>query len=139
MLEIYYKYKLKYREYIIIIKVGNFYECLSKDALIINNLFNYKLNKISNNFKVGFPINNISKITNILEEKHLYYIIVDNDKIINKYNNGKNNYSKYKFDIESILYNYLRIENIIKYLNDNITSDDIENKLDNIENIILKK
>ena len=40
MLEKYYKYKLDYRNYLII-KIGSFYECFDKDALIINKLFNY--------------------------------------------------------------------------------------------------
>lgn len=35
MLEKYYKYKADYKEFIIFIKCGTFYECLGKDALII--------------------------------------------------------------------------------------------------------
>lgn len=36
MLEEYYRLKMKYKEYILLIKVGNFYEILDKDAMIIH-------------------------------------------------------------------------------------------------------
>ena len=36
-------YKTKYREYIVMLKYGNFYEILGNDALIMNKIFNYKL------------------------------------------------------------------------------------------------
>ena len=51
MLENYYKNKVLYKDYIIIMKYGNFYETIDNDALIMNSIFNYKLNKLSNTFK----------------------------------------------------------------------------------------
>ena len=62
MLEKYYKYKIDYKEYLILIKCGNFYECIDKDAFIMHKIFNYKLKKVSNTVKVGFPISNLNKI-----------------------------------------------------------------------------
>ena len=59
MLEKYYKYKLDYRDYLILIKCGIFYECIDNDAFIINELTGYKLKRLSNTFKAGFPINTI--------------------------------------------------------------------------------
>ena len=56
MLETYYKYRLEYKDYIIFIKVGSFYEVFDKDSLILNELFDYKIKKIKDNIKVGFPI-----------------------------------------------------------------------------------
>ncbi len=50
MIENYYMNKLKYNDYLIITKYGNFYELIGKDALIMNKLFNYKLVKLSNTF-----------------------------------------------------------------------------------------
>ena len=37
MLETYYKNKIKYKEFIVMIKFGNFYEMFDKDAVIASN------------------------------------------------------------------------------------------------------
>ncbi len=47
--------------------------------------------------------------------------------------NFPNKYLNYKFE-NTIIYNSLRIDKIVKYLNDNIL--DISNKLDEIEKVI---
>ena len=133
MLEKYCKYKLDYNDYIIIIKCGSFYEVIDKDAFIINKLMDYKLKKLSNTFKAGFPINSLDNVLSLLNENSINYIIVE-DKIVLKKEFDINNYSSYKFENNTIIYNSLRIERIIKYLNDNILS--ISDKLNKIENII---
>ena len=136
MLELYYKNKLKYNNYIVFIKVGNFYECLSKDALIINKIFNYKIKKISNTIKVGFPISNIKYITGKIKDNNINYVVIDKDNIIDINEVDNNDYINYNFDIDNILYNYIRIEKIIKYLNDFIMNKEFCYKLDKIEEII---
>ena len=133
MLEKYYKYKLDYKDYIIIIKCGSFYEVIDNDAFIINKLMGYKLKKLSNTFKVGFPINSLDNVLNLLNENSINYIIVE-DKIFLKKDFENNNYFNYKFENNTIIYNSLRIEKIIKYLNDNILN--ISDKLNKIEKII---
>lgn len=132
MLEKYYKYKLDYRNYIILIKIGSFYECFDKDAFIINKLFNYKLKRINNSFKLGFPIKAIDKIILKLNELNINYLVVDEEVIRKEFKENK--YLKYNFNSEEILYNTLRVEKIIDYLNNNIFS--ISDKLDKIEEII---
>lgn len=132
MLEKYYKYKLDYRNYIILIKIGSFYECFDKDAFIINKLFNYKLKRINNSFKLGFPIKTIDKIILKLNELNINYLVVDEEVIRKEFKD--NNYLKYNFNSEEILYNTLRVEKIIDYLNNNIFS--ISDKLNKIEEII---
>ena len=132
MSEKYYKYKLDYRNYIILIKIGSFYECFDKDAFIINKLFNYKLKRVNNSFKLGFPIKTIDKIILKLNELNINYIIVDEEIIKKEFEN--NNYINYKFNMEEIFYNTLRIEKITNYLNDNIYN--INDKLGKIEEII---
>ena len=118
MLEKYYKYKLDYRNYLILIKIGSFYECFDKDAFIINKLFNYKLKRVNNSFKLGFPIKAIDKIILKLNEEHINYLVVDEEVIKQEFKN--NNYINYNFNSEEILYNTLRVEKIIDYLNNNI-------------------
>ena len=138
MIEKYYKYKIDYRDYVIFIKSGIFYECIANDALIINELFNYKIKMISNTIKVGFPIKNIESVLEKLKSNSINYIVVDDDKITLKYETDDNNYSEYKIDMNSILYNLFRVEKLIKYLEDNVMSHDLANKLDKIEKAVYK-
>lgn len=134
MLEKYYKYKLDYRNYIILLKIGSFYECFDKDALIINKLFNYKLKRINNSFKLGFPIKAIDKILLKLNEENINYLLIE-EKIVKK-EFKDNNYLKYNFNMEEIFYNTIRIEKIIDCLNNNLINKDFSIILEKIENII---
>lgn len=136
MLEKYYKYKVNYNEYIVLIKVGNFYECFNNDALILNSIFNYKIKRIKNSFKVGFPTSGIDGATKKLKELNLSYIIVNNDDI-KEYNDDNNKYKNYNYNLDVINYNYMRVEKINNYLNDNILNDNISNILSEIEKKIM--
>ena len=135
MLEKYYKYKIDYREFVVLIKFGNFYECFEKDAFIINDLFDYKVKRISNSFKVGFPISSLDNVVDRLNKEKINYIVIDGEKIIKKCYDD-NNYFKYKFDMEEVLYNYLRVEKIVKCLEDNLMSNEFNGKLKEIEKIL---
>ena len=127
---------MKYRDYVIFIKAGIFYECIANDALIINCLFNYKAKVIGNTIKVGFPVKNIESILEKLKENSINYIVVDDDKVNKKFEIDENKYCEYKVDIDSVLYNILRIEKIIKYLNDNTMNSDLTKKIDKIERLL---
>ena len=133
MIENYYKYKVKYKDYIIMMKYGNFYETLDNDALIMNKLFDYKLTKLSNTFKVGFPISSLNSVLDKLNKYSINYIVIDED-IISEFE--INNYSNYSFDLNIIKYNLLTIKEITKYLNDNLLNNNITSKLDRIKDII---
>ena len=135
MLEKYYKYKMDFREYVVLIKFGNFYECFEKDAFILNVLFKYKVKKISNSFKVGFPISSLDNVIDKFHKEKINYVVVENDTVIKK-SFDNNNYFNYKFDMEEMLYNYLRIEKIVKYFEDNIMVSGFSDKLKNIEEML---
>lgn len=136
MIEKYYKYKSKYQNYIILFEIGIFYEVIGCDSLIINQLFDYKLSKISNTFKCGFPLKNIISISRELSASSINYIIVKDDEIIEKQEFENNNYDNYSFNERIVYYNFLRIEKISSILIDNVTNQDIDDKLCEIENII---
>ena len=125
-------YKIKYKEYIILIKSGNFYVALQQDAIVLNDIFKYKLNISNNIIKVGFPVNSLNKILKTLDNININYIVLDKNILhINK--NKTNMYNKY---INNNISNYiLRIKNINNILNQNIYNN-IDNVLNNIENII---
>ena len=56
MKDIYIRYKYDFSDYILLIKSGNFYICLNKDAFILSNIFNYKIIESKNFIKSGFPL-----------------------------------------------------------------------------------
>lgn len=135
MLEEYYRNKIKYKEFIIMIKFGNFYEIFDKDAVIASNILNYKLSKISDTVKCGFPISSLDKVLKMLKDKQINYVVIENNNVTNKKNFENNIYNSFDVDTNNIKYNLLRINKITKYLNDNAYSD-INSLLEGIEELI---
>ena len=76
MLEVYYKYRCKYQDYIIFIKSGSFYEVFDKDSMILNSIFYYKVKRFKDNIKTGFPINKLEHIIKLMG--NINYIVVGN-------------------------------------------------------------
>ena len=135
MLEMYYKYRLEYKDFLIFVKIGNFYEVFDKDSLILNKLFGYKIKRIKDNIKVGFPISRIGYITRLID--NINYVVINNDKIIKKEFNS-NRYNEYSFDISNIILNGIKIDKIYNMLNDKITDNNFNNIITSIELIIGK-
>lgn len=135
MLEKYYKYKLQYKEFIILIRSGNFYETIDNDSFIMNKLFNYKLTRLSNTLKCGFPINFLATVSDYLAEKHVSYVVVDGDSF-EVFESEKNEYDNYKIDLDIIKYNTLRLEKITKLLNGLVYDKSSSSLLDSIEDLI---
>lgn len=125
LIDTYYNYKLKYKEYVVLLKSGIFYECFNDDIGIIYSLFHYKIKNNGSNYVVGFPNNSLSKICNILENNNINYIIIDKDNIIDKYKSKNNNYSKYYIDLNRLQYITYKIEDIYNKLNNKILDNNI--------------
>ena len=53
----------------------------------MSSIFNYKINKLSNTFKVGFPINTLDNVINKLNDLNINYIVLDGIKKEFKNNN----------------------------------------------------
>ena len=82
--------------YIILVNAGNFYIARGKDAVLLNNLLNLKVNCLETEVcKVGFPINALEKYTELIEKRKYSYIVYNYNnieaklKVIKKYS-GKN-------------------------------------------------
>lgn len=131
MLDLFRQLKLDYKECVILFKSGNFYICFDEDAVVLNNIFNYKIIELKNNIKVGFPINLFDKNIDILNSKKINYIIIDNKQIVNSKEFKLNNYTKYSSSPFNIISKYSRIKNISEKLK--LISNE---KLDMIEGII---
>lgn len=52
--EQYISLKKEYENYLILLKSGNFYIFLNNDAIIMNNIFDYKIIDNNNYIKIGF-------------------------------------------------------------------------------------
>ena len=112
LIDTYYKYKFKYKEYVVLLKSGIFYECFNDDISIMYSLFHYKIKNNSNNYVVGFPSNSLSKICKVLEDNNINYIVVDKDNMIDKYKSKNNNYKSYSIDFKRLKYTTYKIEDI---------------------------
>ena len=135
LIDTYYN-KLKYKEYVVLLKSGIFYECFNDDIGIIYSLFHYKIKNNGSNYVVGFPNNSLSKICNVLGNNNINYIIVDKDNIIDKYKSKNNNYSKYYIDLNRLQYITYKIEDIYNKLNNKILDNNIEKILLNIGDLL---
>lgn len=137
MKEKYELYKLNYKKYIILFKCGNFYIALNDDAIVMNNLFKYKIIESANFIKSGFPISSLSKVLSILDEKQINYVIVDKE-IIFKNKTANNKYNDYlnKNNNVDILLN--RINTINKILKNNLSNPKIDSVLNSIERDLCK-
>lgn len=114
---------------VVIRRSGGFYYVFDDDAMIVSYLTNYKIS----GDKCGFPLNSLSKVTNLLEDNSINYIVKENMEEIESKNFKKNNkYSKIldkgkkKFSID------YRINNIMEKLNE-LSYDELDELLGVIE------
>ena len=135
MLETYCKYRMEYKDFLLFIKVGNFYEVFDKDSLILDKLFGYKKKRIKDSIKVGFPLNRLDYIIKLIG--NINYVVIDNTVVEKKeFNNNK--YKDYNFDINSIILNSIKIDRIYEELSSRLLDNNIENIITNIYLIIGK-
>ena len=78
-----------HKDYIVLVKVGNFYNCYGRDAYIISYLLDYKITLVDNNiYNCSFPKSAYNKVISIIENNKVNYIVLDK----------RNNY-----DVEDVL------------------------------------
>lgn len=133
MKDTYYKYKCDYNNYVLLIRSGNFYICLNEDAIVMNNIFKYKIIETTNIIKIGFPISIYSKVIEELINKKINYVLIDND-IVDKKKFKENNYLKYSTSNYSMYLN--RINKLEEILKNNLNNKNINEMLNKIENIV---
>lgn len=103
---------------IIFRKSGNFYSVFDDDAIILHSLFNYKIK----DYRVGFPISSIDKVTDKLKELHVDYKL---DDIITHFED--NNYENILIESKNKTSLDYKINEIIEKIN-NASFNDL-NKL----------
>lgn len=127
-----------YQESVVLLKVGTFYNAYFNDAILISYLFGYKVKKLDNNVSnCGFPTSALNNVKYMLEQKKINYIIID--RAHNYEENEKEDFKNENTYLECYqkankcvtLKN--RIENLSKYLLDNIDKEDIIQKIERME------
>ena len=136
LIDTYNNYKIKYKEYVVLLKSGIFYECFNDDIGIMYSLFSYKIKNSGSNYVVGFPNNSLSNVLNILEENKINYIVIEDNCVVDKYKINKNRYSEYIVDLTKLIYINMKIESIYKKLQNNILNNNIEKILLEIEELL---
>ncbi len=137
MLDLFRQLKLEYQEYLILFKSGSFYVSFDEDAMILNNIFDYKIIELKNNIKVGFPLSLIDKNISIIESKKINYIMIENKNIVKKEKYKFNNFKKYSTSIFEMIQVNSRIQTITNKLKKLSGSCDRFNEiLDQIEVMI---
>ena len=123
MSKIYDKYlslKEKNETTIYLFECGNFYIALDSDAILLNEMFDFRLTKFSNFCdKCGFPKNSLEKYINMFEEKNIKYRLINNDI------NDKNKLDK--------IYNMLKKINI-----EILSNEDLKDIILIIKNLIME-
>ena len=71
----YIKFKEMYKEYVVLIKSGNFYYSFLDDAYILNYFFGYQIREN----KVGFPLNAKAKVKSVLNRHNINLIEIIDD------------------------------------------------------------
>lgn len=123
-----------HKEYVILVRVGNFYNCYGRDSYIISYLLGYKINILDNNiYNSSFPKSAYNKVLSILERNKVNYIVLDkrnNYDVEEKEDNRNiNNYNKVYEKARKEIAQKMRIEKIYQYLlscNDENTIYEVE-------------
>ena len=87
----YFIVKGRYKDYIIFVKSGNFWNSFCGDALIIHFLTNYSFK----NYHVGFPSKVLDKVLNKVRALNINFILVYELDDIVKYEYPSNSYTFY--------------------------------------------
>ena len=86
-----FRVKGRYKDYIIFVKSGNFWNCFYGDALIIHFLTGYNFK----NYRVGFPSKVLDKVLNKVRVLNINFILVYELDDIVKYEYPSNSYTFY--------------------------------------------
>ena len=128
-------------EVVVLVKIGKFYNVYLKDAYIISYLFGYKLRDMEKDVKsAGFPEVSLKRVIATLENKKIDYMILDrrnNYDADEKFENGNLNKYNEIYNKAKKHFNILaRIENINKYLCDNVKEEKTLEIIRRMEQII---
>lgn len=125
---------------IIFVKVGQFYHCYGKDAVVISYLFDYNIKKVENNYDCGFPLSSINKVEEKIETLKINYLLVDKadnyELMENEDFKAENKYLEFYNKAHKYINRKNRIIEINNYMMENISNDDMKIKISKVEEIL---
>ena len=131
-------------EDLILIKIGTFFQSFGKDAYVLSYLLGYQLKPIAQNYSMcGFPKSGLAKVLSKLEEMNINYIILDKSDNYNEMEKEdfkrKNQYNPMYTKANKYIGKKSRIDAIYQYLMENISLENMKEKITKIEEIIYEK
>lgn len=124
-------YKNKYFKFVVLMKVGIFYEAYGEDVYILNNLFNYKIKEVNGVKRVGFPMCSYDRVISKFKSFKINYVIIDDDEVIRKKFNF-NNYDRYVPLDLSLEDRINKVYDRLRVLKDNAKIIDVLDKVEKI-------
>ena len=87
----YFRVKGVYKDYIVFVRSGNFWNCFYADALIIHVITGYNFK----NYRVGFPFKVLGKVIDKVRNLNINFVLVYELDDIVKYEYPSNSYTFY--------------------------------------------
>lgn len=128
--DVYLEKKKVFPLYLVMVQSGNFYEVYGEDSLIFNMIFGYKIKRVSDSFRVGFPLIALTKVTNKLNELKINYVIIDKSNL-DKRRFNKNYYEIFLSEVSQKEFNFDIFKNSLKNDNNNEYNGDNSYRYDN--------
>ena len=104
------KIKEIHKNYVVMVKIGNFCHTYGRDSYIISYLFEYKTKIIEENISTcGFPLASLNKVISKLENQRINYIMLErrnNYEVDLKSDNKNLNEYEEIFKVARIYVNY---------------------------------
>lgn len=112
-------FKELFPKYVVLIRVGTFYEAYLDDACIIAYIMSYKLR--DGNYKsCGFPSNSLNRVLSVLDRKTINYLVLDKshnyEEEVKEDYKRKNKYDEILTDAKKYIDKIYRIEKIKNHL-----------------------
>ena len=100
---------------IILVNSGSFYIARGRDAVLLHNILNLKVNCMEAEIcKIGFPLNSLEKYTQLIEQEQYSYIVYNYDNNLGKLNITKKYNGKKLNTIEEEKLNCYICKNTVK-------------------------
>ena len=100
---------------IILVNSGSFYIARGRDAVLLHNILNLKVNCMEAEIcKIGFPLNSLEKYTLLIEQEQYSYIVYNYDNKLGKLNITKKYNGKKLNTIEEEKLNCYICKNTVK-------------------------
>jgi len=130
-------------ETVILIQIGVFYHVYGKDAYILSYLFGYQIKTLENSYNTcGLPKAGLIKILKVLEDNNINYMVVVKSRNYEVEEEMKFKTKNKYMEMYEKAYKYITIKNrineIYKYLLENIGTPDIKKKIQKVEETLFE-